>query len=377
VLGPLAWLGAVETCSLANGHDAFCLTSAGALALGVEGASAPLDLDEATSNEGALVVQPNFDVIVYDPANRPELMYQIGRFAERVSVDRLALFRLTRDSLCDGLQLGVDVEDVVQLLGRVSRTAIPQNVEVSLRDWARQFESIRWTRNACVLEAPDRETLDGWLDDPEVGSRISRRLSATMALVDGARLTPVVDALIAAGAGPRLADATDPLKVHAYARGVDTMAIDPADANLYVRASLGRFAEPTVETDGRTLYRLTRDSVRAAIASGFTIDQIGSTIDQIFGGAAPPGLKVRVKGWTGGYRPMRLGRIAVLTVPDSQTLRELRQDPEIVKLLALTVSATAVLVRMDDWPALAAVLDARGIPVEIDDTAPLIVRDDG
>lgn len=363
VKGPLTWLGVVDSQVSSDGRDLFTLTRPGARAIGVDTVEEPLDLDEADANAGALIVQPNFDVVVYQPSGRPELLYQIDRFAERVAVDRLAVFRLSREAFCGGLQLGITAESAIELLQRASRADIPQNVRVSLQDWARQFDSVRWTRNACILEAPDSASLDRWLAIPDIHDAVSRRLSPTVVLVEGSNVEHLGEWLSGLTVDVRSVDANTPLKGHAYARDGTDIDVEAADQNLYLRARLERIAEPLTDNSHRHFYRLSRRTIEARIADGLTAEQILAELEAILGGHLPPGLRVRVKGWAGSYPPAKIGTVAVISSADGQMLRELRADPDLARAFLATISSNSALVRFQDLETLREALADRGIAI--------------
>src|SRR5579883_2393960 len=197
LFGPLSWLGIVQCRVGGPGIEQCALTPLGLQVLHIEDGTTPLEVETIPSHRDALIVQPNFDVIVYEPEKRGELLYQIDRFAERVSLDRLAIYRLTDDALCSGLQLGLRIDDVLDLLQSAAQTPLPQNVVVTLRDWAQRFEEIRFTRHAWLLEAPDPAILDTWLADPKLANVLERRLSPTVALFARERPTDLVDRIAA------------------------------------------------------------------------------------------------------------------------------------------------------------------------------------
>jgi hypothetical protein len=363
VRGPLNWLGVVECRTIADGREVFALTRSGARAIGIEAADEPLDVREAETNVEALVVQPNYDVIVYDPLDRPELLYQIDRIAERVSVDRLAVYRLSREALWAGLQNGVAIDDAVALLERASRSPIPRNVVVSLRDWARQFESIRWIRNACLLEAPDEATMDHWLASLALEHLVERRLAPTFALLAGVTGARARESVAKVASDLRVVDAAEPMKALAYVREPSDVGVDSADVNLFLRASICRVAEEISDAGDRSFFRLTRRSIESAIAGGMSPEEILILLDRLLGSHIPPGLRVRIKGWAGTYDVAGIGQVAVLSIADATAFRELRADPEVSRLLLAQITLTSGLIRVEDLTALQAALAERGIGI--------------
>lgn len=107
----------------------------------------------------ALVVQPNFEVLLMEP--HVPALYWLLRFSTLVQVGRVSRFTLTSEALRRGLQYGGTVEEVLDFLGHHSQKALPQNVIYTLRDWARPDEE--QTLRAMTLFAVSDEALAGEL----------------------------------------------------------------------------------------------------------------------------------------------------------------------------------------------------------------------
>ncbi|MGH2458684.1 MAG: helicase-associated domain-containing protein [Chloroflexota bacterium] len=362
--GPLTWLGLVECRTKPDGTDVFAISWLGAQVLELSGSVAGPSLAEIPSHRDALIVQPNFEVVVYDPDARPDLLYHIDRFAERVSRDRLAIFRLTNESVSAGLQLGLRIDDVIEVLEVTARAPIPQNVAFSLRDWARRFESVHWYRNAWLIEAPDEATLDRWLGDARVARAVERRLSPTVGLCVGERPPELAAYLRALGSEVRAIDANAPLSPTGWVEGDVVVAIPNADASFYLRRTLGEFAELASESGRVCRYRITDRSIARAVETGLMPARILEVIDRVISGTIPGGMRVRIKGWGGGYAAVALGQVGILVAPNADALHDLRADPAFAGAFILTVSPTAAIV---DQGALARLRDAlteRGIAIE-------------
>lgn len=359
--GPLTWLGLVQCRRTSDGRDTFAITPLGAQALELEG-SAPIPKpDEIASNADALIVQPNFEVVVYAPEERTELLFHIDRFAERVSFDRLAIYRLTNESLCSGLQLGLRVDDVIGLLEGAARTPIPQNVLFSLRDWARRFDEVHWVRNAWLIEAPDAATLDRWLEQPEIEQAVDRRISPTVALCVGARPANLVGLLARAGADVTTIDANAPLQPCGRAEGFTKVWIPASHAHHYLRGALEEVADVANVDDRGYTFQISPRSVERAMSAGKTTAQILDLLEQIVQGPIPGGMRVRIKGWAGDYAAVALGEVGIFAAPDAEAFRDLRSDPVLSTRFIQTISPTAAIVDLDALDELRAALAERGI----------------
>ncbi|MBF6591088.1 MAG: helicase-associated domain-containing protein, partial [Ktedonobacterales bacterium] len=100
--------------------DAFMLTEFGAEVLTCE-----LSASHQPSAR-ALVVQPNFQVLLMEP-HMPAL-YWLVRFAALERLGRVSRFTLTREALRRGLERGGTIEEVIAFLETHSQKALPQNV---------------------------------------------------------------------------------------------------------------------------------------------------------------------------------------------------------------------------------------------------------
>jgi len=127
-------------------------------------------------------VTPSLEVML-GPDCHPRLALEVGLFAELVRIDRVLTFKLTRDSVAAGASLGLDLAHMLAVLDRVGRHAVPDNVQVTVRDFAKaaRFVTI-WP--AQVLTASSVEAADRLAS--ELGDKVLERPTPTMILVAAA-----------------------------------------------------------------------------------------------------------------------------------------------------------------------------------------------
>ncbi|HEV2459849.1 MAG TPA: helicase-associated domain-containing protein, partial [Ktedonobacterales bacterium] len=137
--------------------DAFMLTE-----LGYEVLHSDLSASQQPSSK-ALVVQPNFQVLLMEPY-MPAL-YWLVRMATLEQTGRVSRFALTREALSRGLvgSLAADaaIDEVIGFLERHSQKALPQNVVYTLRDWARQVKEAALVQPRPVLLEAHNEKVAG------------------------------------------------------------------------------------------------------------------------------------------------------------------------------------------------------------------------
>ena len=133
--------------------DAFMLTD-----MGYEVLHSDLSASQQPSSK-ALVVQPNFQVLLMEPY-MPAL-YWLVRMATFEQTGRVSRFTLNREALSRGLASGAAIDDIIGFLERHSQKALPQNVVYTLRDWARQANEAALTQPRPVLLEAHNEKVAG------------------------------------------------------------------------------------------------------------------------------------------------------------------------------------------------------------------------
>src|SRR5205807_7742332 len=187
VSGPLHWLGLVELDREEN-SSAFRLSpGAGTLI-----STAPLETSQETW--GRLIVQPNFELMALAPISEA-LLVKLDRFADRVRLEHIAQYRLTKSSVTRAIPTGLHAQEIQEILEQASGGEIPQNVSYSLAEWERQARRIELWPNATLLEVDDEALLDALCADGETRTLFQRRLAPKIAAVSPRQLTAVQELL--------------------------------------------------------------------------------------------------------------------------------------------------------------------------------------
>lgn len=82
-----------------------------------------------------VVVQPDFEVLVFPGDDVDEVVHLFDRFAHRLKSDHVHQFRLDEASVRAGLADGLTGAQIMQELTDRARVPIPQNVRYSLEEW--------------------------------------------------------------------------------------------------------------------------------------------------------------------------------------------------------------------------------------------------
>ncbi len=159
-------------------------------------AIAPLSGDEAVSEPGRFIAQPDF-VILAPPDIRFSDRFTLELVAEATSRDTVTAYRLSARSVQCALGAGLAPEDILAFLDR-GATSPPQNVTETVRGWGERARAVELDERVLLrCSAPD--VLDQVLAEGEIATGVLERLSPTVAVVRCDREAAVRAALWRAG----------------------------------------------------------------------------------------------------------------------------------------------------------------------------------
>lgn len=362
--GPLVWLGAIEVGNEEH-PNAFRLGPDAAL---LASESVP---EVADPTWGRLVVQPNFDLVALAPVSE-SLLVELDSFAERVRLEHIAQYRLSKASVMRAVQLGLTSGTIQHILDRATGGTLPQNVQYSLGEWERQARRIELWRAASLLEVDDPIVLDELASDPETSSWLVRRLSPTLAEVSTRYLARLQERFWQRDYLPALTSASQhqgllngaPLPTHEVQWTLQTDGLlRPCYplSNLYLATELERITTLDEKTGWR---KITPATLQQALEHGLVLSQIIDFLQNYCVGGVPGSFLIRLKLWGQGYsEPTSLQvESAPLLNLSSQSLQDLLADEEIGPLLGEPVPAEKRLVHIsqDNLARLVELLQERG-----------------
>lgn len=153
----LFWLGAVERGVTPQGH-VLRFSARGREMLGLS-SEAPVK----PSMKG-MVVQPNFEIMVFLDATDASSLYRLYRVAERIRLsDRVGTFRLVPESVQHGYSLGEKAANVIAFLKENAAVEVPESVTFQLHDWERIHKRLVVYHDGFLVRHHDPDALDLWL----------------------------------------------------------------------------------------------------------------------------------------------------------------------------------------------------------------------
>lgn len=362
--GPLRWLGLVEI-KEEDRQETFRIIPRVAE---ITGDDAPPSEDVVW---GRLVVQPNFELVALAPVSEA-LLVKLDRFAERVRLEQIAQYRLTKSSVTRAVQMGLRAEAIQQQLEQAAggSAAIPQNISYSLVEWERQARRIELWPRVTLLEVDDPALLDELFDDEQARPLLGRRVAPRLAEVKAEHLDALQTLLWQREYLPALSSA--PLYNDLLASGqmpareaqwklLPDGLLQPCYpvVNLYLAAELERISELDSATGWRRI-------TPASIAAGrhIPLDHIVRFLQHYCEGGVPPSFLIRLKLWGGGYERQQIIQVeqAPMLRLSAQALRDIQADEELGPLLDTEVPPASRLVRIspDNLPRIMELLRERG-----------------
>jgi len=365
--GPLYWLGLLELDREEN-PSAFRLSPGARLIM----STAPLEIPQETW--GRLIVQPNFELVALAPVSEA-LLVKLDRFADRIRLEHIAQYRLTKSSVTRALPYGLHAQEILEVLEHAAGSEIPQNVHYSLVEWERQARRIELWSNATLLEVDDEALLDALFADGEARTLLRRRLAPRIAEVAPRDLPAVQELLwqrsylpaLSSVATHETAPESSPTSREPQWQLDDDGLLQPCYAvlDLYLVAEVERFCE---RDEATSRYKITAASVHQALEQGITFEYIMRFLQQYCDGGIPAALLIRLKLWGDGYgnkQNIQVERAPLLCLAE-EVLYDLASDEELGSLLGPEVEQQSRLVRVDpgNLERIIALLRARGFSVE-------------
>ncbi|MBN2657678.1 MAG: helicase-associated domain-containing protein [Spirochaetales bacterium] len=106
-------------------------------------------------NDHPLIVQPNFEITVKQTASLKELLETAGAL-DLTQYDLYSRFSLSRKSFLRAFSCGLTPVQLIDDLEKLSGKEIPQNISISLDDWAREHEKVVLYKGTVMKVAEDK-----------------------------------------------------------------------------------------------------------------------------------------------------------------------------------------------------------------------------
>lgn len=123
----------------------------------------------------ALVVNPDFEMLVLPEGGVDELLHALDRIAVRVRSGEVAHYRLDRERVERAAVGGYGADAMIAFLRAHARAPVPQNVEYSIREWSAGVRSASLARG-ILFTGSDPRVIEAILHHPALKECVERVL---------------------------------------------------------------------------------------------------------------------------------------------------------------------------------------------------------
>ncbi len=352
----LVWSAILELGEAEGDQRLARLSSRGARALGIDD-----DVPERDS-EGCLIVQPNFEVMVFLDNAPVTVLHELYRVGERRKLsDRVATFQLVAESVQRGYALGADAESLIELLQAHGHAPVPDAVAFQLNDWERVHRRLTIHLGGAALRHPEPERFDLICGQLEHDLRDSNaeliRLGARDAFVTDATeeaLHRAADAhssllLDALGPPPRCFYFVDPL----------VLMLDPYECDVTTRVELNQIASPLPDESSprAQFFELSPELIKERFPEA-PLRNICKFLDPRCDGGLPAAQSLRLQSELGNAPAVHLeSQVTVLSFEDLDAAERFRNLSEAPDLIARRLGPTTFAIVVDQIEILDEIID--------------------
>jgi hypothetical protein len=131
---------------------------------------------QGEGGRSTLVVNPDFEILLFPEEDAFELVHSLDRFSTRTSAEHVYRFQITEESVRSALADGMGIAEILDVLTDRCRVQLPQNVLFSLQDWGDRA-GLLVLSGEHRLRARKPEMIDKLLEHPRVRELTGERPS--------------------------------------------------------------------------------------------------------------------------------------------------------------------------------------------------------
>lgn len=340
-------LGLVER-GVSGKLNCFRLTPGGRVVFGTP----QLREERQAPAEKFLIVQPNFDVVIYlrdaDFTGLQEITPFLRRGAGAAARGEVQTFRLERENVYEALESGLPMEEIRRRLEKYSREPLPQLVERALAEWSGKRESLVLRKDVCIVLHEKRPTGNavGGMRELEPGCELGSK-SAAASLKRSRAKFEQVDHRAVAGASWTLGE-----------NGEVELLVDPLPLIPGIRLR-------ALARKSRSGWKLTPASVKAAQRAGIPVVQMIEWLEDHADGGVPRLLVVAMTHWARSKKCF-VGKLDAFQAPNLEIFRAICDSVSFDEMIAGTIAPDWIVFRPEKAAAAAKLLTGLGLALEAD-----------
>jgi hypothetical protein len=315
--------------TLACEETYFSITDIGWYALGL--ADAPSEDPEATRD--ALVVQPDFEVIVYADRCPPKLRRKLDLFCERIRSGVVSTYKLTQESVYRGVRSGITANAFLGMLDQFGRHAVPENVREHIEGWERKSGVISVHTRVRLLEC--RTAVDA--DSVAAQCEGSRRIGERFVLLNGTD---------APGPVMRI-DYVQPKRACIQQEDGLQIRVPWNRSDLFVERNLAGLGDIKHDPSGDLIMTLSRVKLGESRDWGLVAAQLEALSDQPLSAR----FKMALRAWSGDLGSVSYRTATLIRFEDPDTCSSILDIPELAAMIEGRVGLFTLVVKNGQLPA--------------------------
>lgn len=331
----------------------------------------PAQTPAAVTLPQCLYVQPNFEVIAYRQGLSAELIWTLSRMLDWSKLGAACEFKLTADSIHRGLESGMSVDEMIDVLTQCSGRALPSAVTEAIRSWNTRRERITIYPAGTLLEFANHEVLEAALAAWPAGAEVPIAVTDRLLLVEDDAAVPY--------SRFKMTGARDYRRTPEPCVGVEpdgvTLSVDLSRSDLFVDAEITRFADEIPPPPGHVpthrRYRVSLESMRGALESGMNARLLEQWFIERARAEVPPAVSLLLHAsGRDAAATWSVGEHTVLRAPSERLLSGLQQHPATRDFLGERLGPTMVIVPAESKEKLTAALAELALPITESDGEP-------
>ena len=304
-----------------------------------------------------LLVQPNAELLAYRQGLSPVLIATLSRFAEWKVIGPACTLELNERRVYRGLESGLTVAEILQVLQKHGSRAVPPSVVDLLKRWGSKRERVSVFPSATLVEFTVPADLDAAIARGVVSIKLTDRIGLT---ADGRDPDYASLRLI----GNRDYEARPQPCVRIDPDGI-TWTIDASLADLLLDAELGRFTDPLVgDSPIPRRVRANPEKIRRSVERGLSREELDAWFVVRTGDPTPSAIVLFAFG--PDRTPPRATREIVVRFASVETVDGAMQWPDTQRLIVERIGPQAVTVSEESLTDFVRVLADLGISVGLD-----------
>jgi hypothetical protein len=285
----------------------------------------------------ALMVQPNAEIIAYRQGLSPHLISQLSRFAEWKVIGPACTFALSELQVYAGLESGMTVAEILQILQKHGSRAVPTAVDDLIRRWGSKRERVTVFTSATLVEFASGKDLEEAMSKGIVSIRLTERVALT---ADGR--DPEYTSLRLTGNRDYETKRQICLKVQDDGM---TAMIDPGMADLLLDTELARISTPDLHDNTARKVKFDPTKIRTVMGKSSAKDEWDEWFISRTGHAMPS--TVALFSTAQQLTPMTSSEEIVVRFPNEESCSGAMTWPVTAGLIRERIGPSTVIVNRD------------------------------